>query len=98
MLEIKSQHLTLGGHILQTTYLQILYSGRAVKFLISSWEFPKTIRYTINQNSIICAYTTYMIGKAKLDWKMEVVCDFDVQEFWWNAQSFSNCNFYTLVV
>ena len=29
MLEIKSQHLTLGGHILQTTYLQILYSGRA---------------------------------------------------------------------
>ena len=29
MLEIKSQHLTFGGPDLQTTYLQILYSGRA---------------------------------------------------------------------
>ena len=54
---------TLGGPNLQTTYLQILYLAEQltkVKFLISSSEVPKTIRYIINQNSIICAYTTYM--------------------------------------
>ena len=63
MLEINSQHLTFGGPDLQTTYLQILYLTEQltkVKFLISSSEVPKTIRYIINQNSIICAYTTYM--------------------------------------